>query len=176
MMRVVAKPEECIESGHSLGRLKRQAYTHQPKMVGSSYRLVDGRPIRAEDDWETLIREFRRREEASQHHISSYILFKTKDKAKVESDFYELLLKWRNDVRLLSSVAKMAVHPAYQSIIGMGWLVVPLLLKELEREPDHLFWALSAITRENPIKPEDAGNIGRMAKAWIDWGRERGLL
>jgi hypothetical protein len=45
----------------------------------------------------------------------------------------------------------------YQQIIGMGWSVVPLMLEELQREPDQGFWALEAITDVNPVPPDAAG-------------------
>ncbi len=43
----------------------------------------------------------------------------------------------------------MAMLNPYQRIIGIGWPVVPLILDELQREPDQWFWALEAITDEN---------------------------
>ena len=70
----------------------------------------------------------------------------------------------------------MVEHPAYQSIIRMGPAVVPLILRELQREPDYWFWALTAITGENPVPPEDAGDLDRMTDAWLAQGRARGYL
>jgi hypothetical protein len=58
----------------------------------------------------------------------------------------------------------------------MGPTVVPDILRELKREEDHWFWALRAITGENPVAPEYAGNLEEMAKAWIAWGQGRGLI
>ncbi len=63
----------------------------------------------------------------------------------------------------------MAMHPAYQRIIGMGPEVVPLLLRELERTRDHWLWALHAITGEDPAKPQDGFEAA--VDAWLDWGR-----
>jgi hypothetical protein len=68
----------------------------------------------------------------------------------------------------------MALHSAYQQIIGLGAECVPLLLAELERTPDHWFWALRSITGENPVRPEHRGKLALMAKDWIDWGRGQG--
>jgi len=59
----------------------------------------------------------------------------------------------------------------YQQIIGMGEAVVPLLLEELQREPDQWFWALEAITQENPVPPESAGKVRPTAEAWAAWGK-----
>ena len=64
----------------------------------------------------------------------------------------------------------MAMHPAYQQIIGMGTPALPLIFQELQREPDHWFWALGAITGENPVPEEDAGDLDAMTDAWLSWG------
>ncbi len=61
-------------------------------------------------------------------------------------------------------------------IIGMGWPVVPLILEELEREPDQWFWALESITEENPVPPEASGRVRLMAQAWIEWGKQQGCM
>jgi hypothetical protein len=66
--------------------------------------------------------------------------------------------------------------PPYQRIIGMGISVVPLILEELRREPDQWFWGLEAITEENPVPPEAAGNVRAMARAWIQWGVDRDMI
>jgi hypothetical protein len=71
---------------------------------------------------------------------------------------------------------QMAMLKPYQRIIGMGWLAVPLILDELRREPDQWFWALEAITEENPVPPDASGYVRRTAEVWINWGRERGLI
>jgi hypothetical protein len=58
----------------------------------------------------------------------------------------------------------------------MGPEVVPLILAELDKEPDHWFWALEAITEENPVGDNIAGDMAASAKAWVQWGRKNGLL
>ena len=50
--------------------------------------------------------------------------------------FHTLAERWKNETAHYSNIAKRALHPAYQEIIGMGERVVPLLLAELRREPD----------------------------------------
>jgi hypothetical protein len=89
--------------------------------------------------------------------------------------FHELADRWRAETVVLSDVTKKAMNRSYQQVIGLGPGVLPLILRELERDPDDWFWALSAITRENPIKPEHAGNMDLMARDWLDWGKEHGL-
>jgi hypothetical protein len=90
--------------------------------------------------------------------------------------FQRHLAEWKQQSRYLSNTAQMAMLRPYQQIIGMGRPAVPLILEELQREPDQLFWALECITEENPAPPEVAGRVRDMAAAWIRWGRERGIL
>jgi hypothetical protein len=66
------------------------------------------------------------------------------------------------------------MHPAYQQIIGIGPAAVPLLLRELERDVDHWFWALKAITGVDPVPPASRGKVREMAAAWLRWGRDQG--
>jgi hypothetical protein len=97
-------------------------------------------------------------------------------KATPRERFQQLAAEWKQQSRHMSNTAQMAMLRPYQKIIGMGWDAVPLILEELGREPDQWFWALEAITDENPVPPEAAGQVGPMAQAWIDWGRLNGLI
>jgi hypothetical protein len=88
--------------------------------------------------------------------------------------FHELAAAWRSATAYLSSPTDMAIQPAYQQIIGMGYEAVPFILAELRDHPDHWFWALKAITGVDPVQPEHRGKIAEMAEAWIRWGRTAG--
>lgn len=101
---------------------------------------------------------------------------KTLDKTDLEKAFQSLARQWKEACGLLSSTSAMVSHPAYQSIIALGEPVVPLLLRDLEKEPVHWFEALKAITGEDPVSPSDWGNIPAMTNAWLAWGRSRKLL
>jgi hypothetical protein len=68
------------------------------------------------------------------------------------------------------------MHPCYQAIIGMGEIAVPLILESLTHRFDHWFWALEAITQDNPVPRRLRGNIEAMARAWLKWGSDRGLV
>jgi len=70
---------------------------------------------------------------------------------KVRLRFQELTSQWKTQSRYLSNTAQMAMLWPYQQIIGLGAIAVPLILAELRRETDHWFWALEAITGENPV-------------------------
>lgn len=94
----------------------------------------------------------------------------------IAEEFQSLVEWWERDTAPISSIEQMAMHPAYQRVIGMGKEIVPLILKQLQQEPDYWFWALKAITGENPMKREHAGNLELMTEDWLQWGAEKGLI
>jgi len=93
-----------------------------------------------------------------------------------EETFKELAAKWQAETAHLSAIDDIVLHPAYQDIIGLGPSVIPLLLTQLQATPNHWFWALEHITRQNPVRPEDIGIIRKMADSWLEWGRQQGYL
>lgn len=100
----------------------------------------------------------------------------TRASAELPSRFQQLAAQWKEQSHYLSNTAQMALLKPYQRIIGMGSPVAPLILQELQSGPDQWFWALEAITEENPVPPEAADNVGLMAQAWIEWGKRKGLI
>lgn len=95
---------------------------------------------------------------------------------EVAERFAELTERWRRETGHLSSTTEIVMHPAYQQIIGLGRLALPLILRELARGPGHWDWALSAITGEDPVKTEDAGNMEVIREKWLRLADERGWL
>jgi len=92
----------------------------------------------------------------------------------IEAEFNRLVNEWRSERGATSSSTAIAMHPAYQRIIGMGKPVLPLILRELSKELDHWFWALKAISGEDPVPIEHLGKMKMMAADWLQWGREKG--
>jgi hypothetical protein len=90
--------------------------------------------------------------------------------------FEQLAIQWRDETRFSSSTTEIATHPAYQRIIGLGPSAIPLILAELKKKPEHWFWALGALTGENPVPAEDVGRLPAMSAAWLKWGRENGWI
>jgi hypothetical protein len=82
--------------------------------------------------------------------------------------FNELAEEWRRETALESFVTRKVMHFSYQSIIGLGPAVVPLLLESLAREPRDWFWALAAIAREDAA--EGTETFEDAAMAWLEWG------
>jgi len=98
----------------------------------------------------------------------------------VEQSFHEQADKWERETEHLSSPTQMMMHPSYQAILGMAvenkQEVISLMLQDLRNNRREWFWALSYLTQDNPISPRDAGKMDKMIKAWVDWGRRKGLL
>ena len=97
-------------------------------------------------------------------------------KADLRDRFQALASKWMIETRFMSSTTDIAMHPAYQAIIGMGSEALPLILEALQEKADQWFWALKAISQHDPVLPEHRGDVTRMREAWLQWGRQRGLL
>lgn len=96
---------------------------------------------------------------------------------RVAEKFVALATIWKSETKLFSNVTKRATHPAYQQIIGMGPAAVPYILRDLAAHgPNDWFWALTAITGENPISEAIAGNMKAMTEAWLQWAEAAGYL
>lgn len=93
-----------------------------------------------------------------------------------KSRFDRLAREWKAFESPGSSAMELAMHPAYQHIIGMGPVPIPWIVEELEREPDHWFWALHCLSGGiDPVPPTDRGDIEAMSQAWIQWAKENGI-
>jgi hypothetical protein len=102
------------------------------------------------------------------------------DVPTLERRFNEQADKWGRETEHLSSPMQIMMHPSYQAILGMAREneqgVIRLMLRDLRDNRRMWFWALSYLTKDNPIKPTDAGKLDKMIKAWVDWGTRRGIL
>lgn len=127
-----------------------------PDFTGADQRLDDRQGSELVLEW------------ASTNSMQFWVQSHSEDSAE---KFSRLVEQWRSETAFVSSATDMAMHPAYQAIIGMGEDAVPLLLRELERAPDHWFWALKAITGADPVPDEVKGQMDGMAQAWLRWGQ-----
>ncbi len=94
--------------------------------------------------------------------------------------FREQADKWARETQHLSSPTQRIMHPSYQAILGMGQdhkqEIIRFLLLDLKQHRRAWFWALSYLAQDNPISQKDAGKMDKMIKAWVDWGKKKGLL
>lgn len=93
----------------------------------------------------------------------------------ISRQFHDLAEIVRSECAHLSSIREIALHPAYQQIIGMGPRALPLILRELEHNPGHWFWALRSITQEDPVFPNHQGVASKMTQDWLKWAHRKGL-
>lgn len=95
----------------------------------------------------------------------------------LERKFLTLAETWTRETAHLSSTRQMANHPAFQEITSLGRPVVPLIFKELVREPSfHWFHALRDIIGSGPeIPAEDRGRLRPVTECWLRWGKEHGI-
>lgn len=91
-------------------------------------------------------------------------------------EFRRLAVQWKMDTEFQSSITRIAIHPAYQRIIGMGPAALPMILRDLEATQAPWFWALQAITGADPVPREDRGYIDRMVRAWVRWGIRQNII
>lgn len=90
--------------------------------------------------------------------------------------FQVLTRQWKEDTGLVSSPTRIAMHPAYQRIIGMGESAVPFILEDLALHGGDWYWALHAITGAAPVAPNLRHTSREVRDIWLRWGRERGYI
>lgn len=89
---------------------------------------------------------------------------------KLHFDF--LLGQWHAERGIRSSLTDIFLCPSHLRIIAMGRRALPLIFAQMRAEgddPDLWFVALRAITGENPVTDDAAGDPVRMARAWLSW-------
>ena len=91
----------------------------------------------------------------------------------MQSRFDQLAAQWLEETEYLSSSSDIIRHPAYEQIISMGEPALPWIMRSLEETGGHWFWALSEITGENPVPPDELGDIAAMTARWLEWWNDR---
>ena len=95
----------------------------------------------------------------------------------IELKFHRLSNEWKRDTKHLSTVSKIAAHPSYLKIVAIGEPAIPLILRDLEVEPNHWFTALHKIARQGPDIPiHIRGDIRNIANKWIEWGKKKNYI
>jgi hypothetical protein len=155
-----------LRSGHSPGRIAVGVRSDLPEV---GYPRTED--VQSSEDDDTPRDAFTAGEQDDSREIEF-----VRGRRVLDERFQKLVAAWREECGMLSSTTQKAIHPAYQQIIGMGPDVLPLIFGQLDEAPGHWFWALRAITGQDPVPPGDVGDIPRMTEAWLRWGRERGYL
>lgn len=88
--------------------------------------------------------------------------------------FNSLCKRWRDETLYYSSLEQICFHPAYQTIMAMGEKALPFIMKDLDKQFGHWFYALNQIVQKNVA--EGAGNLEEARQRWLNWGREQRLI
>ncbi len=108
---------------------------------------------------------------------------KTPETTELEAAFNLLAEAWLKETAFHSNGYSIVKHPAYQQIVELGEVALPLIFRELEKGQMAVHWpyVLRAVTGANtepPPKQLPAGFVGLDIKAiheaWLQWGREQG--
>lgn len=102
---------------------------------------------------------------------------KPNSKFDLELKFREYADKWYLETIRESSLTKLMSNVNYLKVIKLGPDVVPLILKELRSDdPAPWFLALRVLTEETEVGCGNPGNFVEKARAWVAWGKERGIV
>jgi hypothetical protein len=93
------------------------------------------------------------------------------EQAALQTRFDELKQQWKKETAALSSVTAILLNKNYLSIIALGPVVVPLILKDLAEDLDHWFLALEVLTGHVIELPGNKNMTDHQA-AWLAWGKE----
>lgn len=91
-----------------------------------------------------------------------------------QEEFNNLVEEWQRDTSFHSSLIKKFSHPAYVTIMAAGKTALPLILRQLENNPDHWFYALRYIVRRDIAAGLQSFDEARAA--WLRWGRANNYI
>jgi hypothetical protein len=92
----------------------------------------------------------------------------------LEKEFRSFADKWYQEISKEPSLARMTSKTSYLSVIGLEpkARVISLILKELQSKPAPWFLALQILSKNQEVGKEYAGNLKKIAEAWLKWGKE----
>jgi hypothetical protein len=100
------------------------------------------------------------------------------DVEDIETEFQREAEVWAKETAHLSSPQQRFQHPSYTTILEMAkdnrYQVIRLMLEDMQANRREWFWALKALTHENPVDQKDSGYKDKMISAWVRWGRRQG--
>jgi hypothetical protein len=94
----------------------------------------------------------------------------------LQTVFDGLAKQWKSLQGPSSTIGRLAMHPVHLDILKLGQPVIPLILRDLERQPCHWYVTLRSLVGSSPVPPEHAGDTAKMREAWLQWGRERNYI
>lgn len=108
--------------------------------------------------------------------LVDFRISEVKQAQSIEDVFRELANKWHEETGFISSPSDIAMHPAYQRILGMGEKALPFIFEDLRTRGGQWYWALRYITGASPVPPDASGNARRVRDTWLECGRTKGYI
>lgn len=93
----------------------------------------------------------------------------------VRENFDALVREWKRSTDHLSSYTDIVGHPAYRSIVALGWAALPFIMEQLRSSPMFWFKALEEIVGSVPVSDFDDLTVEGATDAWLAWGHEKGI-
>jgi len=90
--------------------------------------------------------------------------------------FHRLALEWEQATLNASSPDTITAHPAFRRIVSLGDAAIPLALARLRQNPGDWPLVLRHLAGMSPVAEADRGNMPKMVKAWIAWGKANGHI
>ncbi|MCK9416764.1 hypothetical protein M0Q97_08925 [Candidatus Dojkabacteria bacterium] len=76
---------------------------------------------------------------------------------------------WLEQTKFCSNPIEICSNPAYLNIINMGADIIPYIIKDLNKNDNFWFDALSRLTGVNPIQKKNAGIFLKMKEDWLNY-------
>ena len=105
---------------------------------------------------------------------SEYLRIELNDEARVYFDMWRN--QWLDETKYNSNISSSMQHPLYSKILSLGDIIVPFLIMDLRENKTHWFYALTALTGENPILKEHSGQVDNMIADWVKWAEVNSII
>ena len=151
---------------------EREGYTYKGGGYATNHAYSSGNSSREDRGTEHLYLG----EAVTDTHGWVFITNRTVTISNLENQFNKLSADWKKQTAIYSNTLHIIRNDNYLDIIGMGKEALPLILKDLEKEPEHWFVALKAIAKENPVPKESYGDIEKMRFYWLQWGKKNNII
>jgi len=90
----------------------------------------------------------------------------------IKRKFEALAHEWIDETQFSSDLNASFLHPAYQRIIGMGNVALPLILRALEENPAYWFWAIDSIVGKKILPDDFSGGFADAVEFYLSWGKK----
>lgn len=101
---------------------------------------------------------------------------KSQDAIDVAKEFRRLTKQMEGRLGPTSRLREWLFSEEYVAIVGLGPRVVPHLLVDLRKHVRPWFFALRALTRQDPTVGVSPGNFEELARHWVAWGVEQEII